>query len=92
MLEVPSSSTTLVDKDAIEAISVAVKAAPAVWSMLEEISREMPDAGTDLRENLAKAVMLTNRLGENIKAMQEGLPSADRKALREDGHVFVRVC
>ena len=88
-LEVP---TTLVDKDAIEAMAVAVRAAPAVWSMLEEISGDMPDAATDMRENLSKAETVTNRLGGNIKAIQEGLPNADRKALREDAHVFVRVC
>ena len=88
-LEVP---TTLVDKDAIEAMAVAVRAAPAVWSMLEEISGDMPDAAIDMRENLSKAETVTNRLGGNIKAIQEGLPNADRKALREDAHVFVRVC
>lgn len=70
----------------------AVRTAPNVWSMLEEISDEMQDAPVDLRDSLAKAKAVTQRLGENIKAIQDGLPNADRKALREDAHVFVKVC
>ncbi|KLO14651.1 hypothetical protein SCHPADRAFT_903067 [Schizopora paradoxa] len=89
-LEVPSNSTTLVDKEAIDAMAGAVKAAPAVWSMLDEISSALPESPLDLRDSLSKAQDVTNRLGENIRAIQEGLPSADRKALREDAHVFVK--
>lgn len=90
-LDVPSNSTTLVDKEAIDAMAGAVRAAPAVWSMLEEISSAMPESPLDLRDSLSKAQDVTNRLGENIRSIQEGLPSADRKALREDAHVFVKV-
>jgi len=89
-LDVPSNSTTLVDKEAIDAMASAVRAAPAVWSMLDEISNSMPESPLDLRDSLSKAQDVTNRLGENIRAIQEGLPSADRKALREDAHVFVK--
>ncbi|KAH8116899.1 RAM signaling pathway protein-domain-containing protein [Phellopilus nigrolimitatus] len=89
-LDAPVNSSTLVDKEAIDAMSGAVRAAPAVWSVLEEISNEISGAPVDLRDSLAKAQGLTRRLGENIRAIQEGLPGADRKLLREDSHVFVK--
>lgn len=90
--DTPTASNTLVDKEAIDAMAGAVRTAPYVWSMLEEISDEMQDAPVDLRDSLAKAKAVTQRLGENIKAIQDCLPNADRKALREDAHVFVKVC
>ncbi|TDL24713.1 hypothetical protein BD410DRAFT_785409 [Rickenella mellea] len=89
LLDVPNS-TTLVDKEAIDAMDGAVRAAPAVWSMLEEILSDMPDTTLDLHESLAKAQAVTSKLRDNIRAVQEDHHSANRKALREDAHVFVR--
>lgn len=89
--DTPKASNSLVDKEAIDAMAGAVRTAPCVWAMLEEIAGEMHDSPVDLRESLVKAKTVTQRLGENIKAIQDGVPNADRKALREDAHVFVKV-
>jgi len=90
MLELPPSSKTLVDKEALDAMRVAVEAAPAVWEMMDEILSEA-DVDHDVEDTLAKAKVVTNRLRENIRAVQKGHPTADRKTLREDAHVFVKV-
>jgi len=70
-----------------------VEAAPAVWEMMDEILNEVnetQDGKIDAHDSLAKAKMVTERLKENIRAVQRGHPGADRKALREDAHVFVK--
>lgn len=90
VLEPPPNSRTLVDKEALDAMRVAVEAAPAVWEMMDEILGEGQDTMVDVRDTLARAKTVTNRLRENISAVQTGHP-ADRKTLREDAHVFVKV-
>ena len=90
ILELPPNSKTLVDKEALDAMRVAVEAAPAVWEMMDEILSEA-DANQDVEDTLAKARVITDRLRENIRAVQKGHPAADRKTLREDAHVFVKV-
>lgn len=67
----------------------AVDVAPAVWTMMDEILGE--DANLHVRESLERAKSVTKRLSELIRAMQEGDPTADRKILREDAHVFLKV-
>lgn len=94
MLEIPPNSKTLVDKEALEAMRVAVEAAPAVWEMMDEILSEIDEnreAKTNVEETLVNAKIITDRLRENIRAVQQGHPAADRKTLREDAHVFVKV-
>lgn len=90
ILELPPNSKTLVDKEALDAMRVAVEAAPAVWEMMEEILSEA-DKNQDVEDILSRAKIVTDRLRENIRAVQKGLPAADRKTLREDAHVFVKV-
>lgn len=92
LLEVPSNSNTLVDREAIDAMDGAVRTAPAVWSLLEEILNDMPETTMDLRESFSRAQVVTRKLSENIRAIQEEHHSADRKALWDDAHVFVKVC
>lgn len=89
--ETLTSSSVLVDNQAIDAMANAVRAAPAVWNVLEEISSDMSGSPIDLHDNLMRAQDITRRLGETIRAIQEGHLHADRKALREDAHVFARV-
>lgn len=88
-LELPSTSRTQVDKEALHAVKEAVDVAPAVWTMMDEILGE--DANLHVRESLERAKSVTKRLSELIRAMQEGDPTADRKILREDAHVFLKV-
>jgi hypothetical protein len=89
-LEIPPSRT-LVDKDALDAMEVAVKAAPAVWEMLKEIVDNLSEGAEEFRISLLKAKSTTERLRTNINAMRCGDPGADRKGLREDAHVFVKI-
>ncbi|KAG1819664.1 RAM signaling pathway protein-domain-containing protein [Suillus subaureus] len=89
-LEIPPSRT-LVDKDALDAMEVAVEAAPAVWEMLKEIVDNLSEGAEEFRNTLLKAKTTTERLRTNINAMRCGDPGADRKRLREDAHVFVKI-
>ncbi|KAH7889999.1 RAM signaling pathway protein-domain-containing protein [Phlebopus sp. FC_14] len=91
-LEIPQSRT-LVDKDTLLSMEAAVDSAPAVWEMMKEIVGSMPDtpaSSQDVQESLSNATAVTERLRANIVAMRSGDPSSDRKALREDAHVFVK--
>ncbi|KAG2048777.1 hypothetical protein BDR06DRAFT_962235 [Suillus hirtellus] len=89
-LDIPPSRT-LVDKDALDAMEVAVEAAPAVWEMLKEIVENLSEGAEEFRNTLLKAKSTTERLRTNINAMRCGDPGADRKGLREDAHVFVKI-
>ena len=92
ILDNHTKSTTFLDKEALDAVTIAVSAAPAVWSMLDEIANDVSATPPDLREGLARAQDVTGRLAENIMLIKEGtLPQAVRKAFREDAHVFVKV-
>jgi len=68
----------------------AIKVAPAVWSMVEEIFSDMPDTTDDMRDTLARAQSVTSRLKESIRMIQEEQQGTDKKALREDAHIFVK--
>lgn len=89
-LDIPPSRT-LVDNDALDAMEVAVEAAPAVWEMLKEIVDNLSEGAEEFRNTLLKAKSTTERLRTNINAMRCGDPGADRKGLREDAHVFVKI-
>ncbi|KAK7693696.1 hypothetical protein QCA50_003267 [Cerrena zonata] len=85
-----SSTNTLVDKEAIEAIKLALDAAPSVWEMMDQLLAEVDELREDLDGALGKAKQVTEQLRTNIQALEAGDPSADRAHLREDAHAFVR--
>ncbi|KAJ7118730.1 RAM signaling pathway protein-domain-containing protein [Mycena epipterygia] len=88
-LELPSSSKTQVDKEALQAIQAAVDVAPTVWDMMEHTLGDALDP--DVRESLDRARAVTRRLGDICRAMQEGGElSVDRKVLREDSNLFLK--
>ena len=90
-LEIPQPKT-LVDEDALDAMERAVDAAPTVWEMMKELTTSASaDTGHDIDESLAQAKVVTERLRTNLYATRCGDPASDRKALREDAHVFVKV-
>ncbi|KAI6129080.1 RAM signaling pathway protein-domain-containing protein, partial [Pisolithus croceorrhizus] len=92
-LDIPQSRT-LVDEDALDAMERAVDAAPAVWEMMKEFVTsvsEPPATSQDLDDALARAKIVTERLRTNLHATRCGDPASDRKALREDAHVFVKI-
>jgi len=91
IMDLPLNSTSLVDKEALGAMKVAVEAAPAVWEMINTMLSDVLATNVEVRESLALARILTRRLGETILAVQRGDITADRKSLRDDAHVFVKV-
>ena len=91
-LDLPLSSRGLVDKEALDAMSVAVEAAPAVWEMVHEVLADVMETNLEIRESLALAKIVTKRLREDIIAVQRGDSIVEKKALREDAHLFVKVC
>jgi len=91
MHDPPSSSSTLLDNDAIDAMRVAVDIAPSIWESMEALVGDVVSAKFNISEALINAKTLTKRLGENIKAVRELDPTADRKALRDDATAFAKV-
>ncbi|KAJ7771659.1 RAM signaling pathway protein-domain-containing protein [Mycena metata] len=87
-LDLPSSSKTQVDKEALQAVQAAVEVAPTVWEMMEQTLGEALDA--DVKESLERARAVTRRLAELTRAMQEGDASLDRKLLREESNLFLK--
>ncbi len=86
-----SSTNTLVDKEAIEAMKIAVRAAPSVWETTDEILRDAPQLKEELMDILNRAKATTERLNLNIQAVENGFPIADKKTLRDDAHLFANV-
>lgn len=87
-----SKSNTLVDKEAIDAMKVAVEAAPSVWEMIDEILANSPDIKEELSAVLDRGKLLTEKLKGNITVLESGDLNADRGNFREDAHGFAKVC
>ena len=82
--------TSLVDKEAIDAMSKAVEAAPPVWAMMDSILADLPEKQGDIKETLVKAQNVTQLLKIDISLLQDGA-KVERKSLRNDAHLFVKV-
>jgi hypothetical protein len=89
--ELPSNSRIQVDKEALHAIKEAVDLAPTVWNMIEDSLEDVLSAKADFREGLNKARAVTKRLADMVVSMQEGDGPSDRKLLREDARLFLKV-
>jgi len=92
-LEIPLSRT-LVDNDALDSMETAVDSAPAIWDLMQEMAESMletPGLGGDFRDSIDRAKTITERLRANIIAVRGGDPAADRRALRDNAHLFVKV-
>jgi len=89
-LDVPTTLHNLVDKEAIDAMSKAVEAAPPVWVMMDSILADLPEKQEDIKETLAKAQTVTQQLKTDISLLQDGM-NVERKSLRNDAHMFVKV-
>lgn len=92
-LEIPLSRT-LVDNDALDSMETAVDSAPAIWELMQEMVETMsetPGLSGDFRDSIDKAKIVTERLRVNIVAVRAGDPTADRIALRDNAHLFVKV-
>ena len=80
----------VVDKQAIDAMSKAVEAAPPVWAMMDSILADLPDGQEDIQETLLKAQSVTQQLKTDISLLQDGT-NVERKSFRNDAHLFVKV-
>lgn len=83
-------TTTLVDKEAIDAMSRAVEAASPVWAMMNSILADLPDNREDIKETLVKAQNVTQLLKTDISLLQDGM-NVERESLRNDAYLFVKV-
>ena len=88
--DIPTTLHSLVDNKAIDAMSQAVEAAPPVWAMMDSILADLPEKQGDTQETLAKAQNVTQQLKTDISLLQDGM-NVDRKSLRNDAHLFVKV-
>ncbi|KAG6379191.1 RAM signaling pathway protein-domain-containing protein [Boletus reticuloceps] len=92
-LEIPPSRT-LVDNDALDSMEAAVDSAPAIWDIMQEMVETMSDtAGSngDFRDSIDKAKVVTERLRAHIATVRTRDPAADRRALRDNAHLFVKI-
>ncbi len=83
-------TNNLVDKEAIDAMSKAVEAAPPVWAMMDSILSDLPENREDVKETLVKAQNVTQQLKSDISLLQDGA-NVERKSLRNGAYLFVKV-
>jgi len=89
-VDVTTTLHSLVDKEAIDAMSKAVEAAPPVWAMMDSILADLPENQEDIKETLVKAQNVTQQLKADISLLQDGM-NVERKSLRNDAYLFVKV-
>jgi len=58
---------------------------------METLVGDVVSAKFNIPEALVNAKALTNRLNDNIRAVRELDPTADRRALRDDATAFAKV-
>lgn len=88
-LDTASAANTLVDKEAIDAIQLALEAAPSVWQLTEELMQDDTTLREELNETLQKAKDGTDRLRNALRAVTNDASS--KKTLRDDAHAFISV-
>ncbi|KAK7049356.1 RAM signaling network component [Paramarasmius palmivorus] len=90
-LELPSSKIQ-VDKEAIQAVQDAVDVAPSVWDMAEKALSDVLDTKVEVRDSLERARAVTKNLSDMIRAIRDGQTTGDKRALREEAHMFLKAC
>lgn len=90
-METPSN--TLVDNEAIGAMKQALDAAPTIWRTIAEIMAGAEGDQEELKETLAKAKDIVERLTSNIDALRDGSGSVEKlsKPLHDDARAFAKV-
>ncbi|KAI0306496.1 RAM signaling pathway protein-domain-containing protein [Multifurca ochricompacta] len=89
-VDIPTTLDSLVDKEAIDAMSKAVEAAPPVWTMMDSILVDIPENREDIKETLVKAQNVTKQLKTDISSLQDGT-YVDRTSVRNDARLFVKL-
>ncbi|KAG6818209.1 hypothetical protein H0H87_000114 [Tephrocybe sp. NHM501043] len=90
-LDLPLNSKSQVDREALQAVQVAVDVAPAVWDMIEHLFDGTSNTKPWVQDSVKKARAVTIRLSEMLKVMQDSDAPSDRKDFREDAHIFLKV-
>lgn len=90
--DLPSYSKIQVDKEALHAVQGAIEVAPGVWNMIEDALADAPSLNSNIRESLSVARNITGKLSNTIKAVYTVDSSVNRKMLRDDAHLFLKVC
>lgn len=89
-VDIPTTLDSLVDKEAIDAMSKAVEAAPPVWTMMDSIIADVSEKREDIKDMLVRAQKVTHQLKSDISLLRDGT-YVDRKSLRNDAHLFVKL-
>ncbi|KAF9024704.1 hypothetical protein BDZ89DRAFT_1135845 [Hymenopellis radicata] len=82
VMDLPSSSKTQVDKEAIQAVQNAMDVAPVVWDMIEDVLGDALEAQKDTRECLDRARSVTTRLTDLVRAMKDGDMTSDKTVVQ----------
>lgn len=93
MAQMETPSNTLVDNEAIEAMKQALDAAPTIWRTIAEIMEGAEGDQEELKETLAKAKEIVQRLKSNIDALRDGSGSMEKlsRPLHDDARTFAKV-
>lgn len=78
--------------DVLLAIQRTVDLAPVVWDQIEEALGDLATLNQDIHESIEQARLITKRLSDDVAIMLEGHSDADERLLRENTHLFVKVC
>jgi hypothetical protein len=76
----------------LRAIQRTVNLAPVVWDQIEEALSDLATSNQDIHESIEQARSVTKRLSDDVAIMSEGYSDADERLLRENAHLFVKVC
>ncbi|KAM6500626.1 RAM signaling pathway domain containing protein [Amanita muscaria] len=90
LLELPSSSKVQIDKEALQAVKLAVDVAPRVWDMIETFLQDVLSTKAEIRNGLDNARLLTRRLADMIMDLHENNDLGDKKSLLEDARFFLK--
>jgi hypothetical protein len=80
------------EHDVLRAIQRTVDFAPVVWDQIEEAIGDLATSNQDIHESIEQARSVTKRLSDDVAIMSEGYSDADKRLLRENAHLFVKVC
>jgi len=87
-----SNSVSQRHGDVLRAIQRTVNLAPVVWDQIEDALNDLAASNQDIHDSIEQARSVTKRLSDDVTIMLEGNSDADERLLRENAHLFVKVC
>jgi len=79
------------ERTVLQAVQQAVTLAPIVWDQIEEVFGNVAITDQDVQESIDQARSITKRLSDDVAVMSEGYSDADKRLLRENAHLFLKV-